>query len=94
MESKTVTIMSHFENVCCKQVTYDLNKDTHIVTNIKFVGGCQGNLKAVAKLCDGKKAEEICELLSSITCHGSKSGSSCAREFTKALHDSIKHGSM
>ncbi len=94
MEEKTVTIMNHFEGVCCKQVTYDINTKTHIITNIKFVGGCNGNLTAVSKLCDGKKAEDICELLSSIACKGSKSGSSCAREFTKSLRDSIRHSNM
>lgn len=94
MEKGTVTIMSHFEGVCCKQVTYDIDKVTHVVTNIKFVGGCNGNLKAVAKLCDGKRAEDICEMLVGITCKGSKSGSSCAREFTKSLYDSIKHSNM
>ena len=37
--------------VCANQINFDLNDN--IVTNIEFVGGCDGNLKAISKLVDG-----------------------------------------
>lgn len=37
--------------VCSRQINFDINGD--IITNIEFIGGCDGNLKAIAKLVDG-----------------------------------------
>lgn len=39
------------EMVCAKQINFDLDGD--VVSNIEFVGGCNGNLKAISKLVDG-----------------------------------------
>ena len=37
--------------VCANAISFDL--ENNIVTNIEFEGGCNGNLKAIAKLVDG-----------------------------------------
>ena len=37
--------------VCASKIDFDLDGD--VVTNIRFTGGCNGNLKAIAKLIDG-----------------------------------------
>ena len=55
------------------------------VTNISFDGGCNGNLKAIAKLCDGMQADQIIKKLAGNTC-GFKS-TSCADQFAKALSE-------
>lgn len=39
------------ENTCAQMISFDLEGD--VVTNISFLGGCNGNLKAIAKLVDG-----------------------------------------
>ena len=36
--------------------------------NIRFVGGCDGNLKAVSKLADGMTVEQIKSMLRGNTC--------------------------
>ena len=46
--------------VCASEITFEL--EDGIVSNVAFRGGCNGNLKAIAKLVDGKKAEEIAEV--------------------------------
>ena len=54
-----------------------------IITNIHFEGGCDGNLKAVSKLCEGMTADKINKILSGNTC-GAKS-TSCADQLAKAV---------
>lgn len=67
--------------VCSMQINLDINDS--VVTNIEFIGGCNGNLKAIAILCDGMTADEIEAKLSGNTC-GFKS-TSCADQFAKAV---------
>lgn len=45
------------KSVCSTKITFDIDKD--VVTNIKFEGGCNGNLKAIAKLVDGQTVDYI-----------------------------------
>ena len=68
--------------VCAQKITFEKNDDGTI-SDIKFTGGCNGNLKAIAKLCEGMKAAEIAEKLKGNTC-GFKS-TSCADQLAKAV---------
>ena len=54
------------QTVCAQQITFDLNGD--VVTGIKFLGGCNGNLKAISKLVDGWTVSQIEEKLRGNTC--------------------------
>ena len=63
------------------QINFDLDGD--VVSNIEFLGGCNGNLKAISKLCDGMIVSEIEEKLLGNTC-GYKD-TSCADQFAKAV---------
>lgn len=67
--------------VCARKISFDL--ENGVVSNVEFQGGCNGNLKAIAKLVEGKKADEISEILSGNTC-GMKN-TSCADQLAKAL---------
>lgn len=51
---------------CSRQITFEL--DGNRVKNIHFVGGCDGNLKAVSKLVDGMTVEQIESMLRGNTC--------------------------
>lgn len=51
---------------CSRQITFEL--DGNRVKNIRFVGGCDGNLKAVSKLADGMTVEQIESMLRGNTC--------------------------
>ena len=70
------------QGVCARSITFTKNDDDTI-SNISFDGGCNGNLKAISKLCEGMKAEEIISKLKGNTC-GAKS-TSCADQLAKAL---------
>ncbi len=39
--------------VCSRQIDVEVNGDT--VESVQFTGGCDGNLKAIAKLVAGKR---------------------------------------
>lgn len=69
------------QGTCAKLITFDI--DGNIITNIKFHGGCDGNLKAISKILEGATVEEIESKLSGNTC-GWKS-TSCADQLAKAV---------
>ena len=52
---------------CATGITFDIDDDKKI-TNVKFQGGCDGNLKAIGILVNGKSAEEISSALRGNTC--------------------------
>lgn len=72
------------ENTCAKEIKVEINGD--VVTNVEFLGGgCNGNLKAIPKLVDGMKVEEIEGILGGITC--GRRPTSCADQLTKAVRE-------
>ena len=58
-------------------------RDGDVIRNISFEGGCNGNLKAISKLCEGMTATEIAEKLKGNTC-GSRP-TSCADQLAIAV---------
>ena len=67
--------------VCSTKIRFTL--DDGIIHNVSFERGCNGNLKAIAKLVEGKDATEIAGILEGNDCKGR--GTSCADQFSKAL---------
>lgn len=71
------------KGVCSTQINFDINND--IITNVSFSGGCNGNLKAISKLVDGKSVDEIESILLGNTC--GHRNTSCADQFAKAVRE-------
>ena len=71
---------------CSKQIIFEIDEDQRI-HNVKFIGGCSGNLQGIGKLVEGRKAEEIIPLLKGIRC---KQNTSCPDQLAKALEEQIK----
>lgn len=69
------------KNTCAQLISFDL--EGNIVRNIEFLGGCDGNLKAISKLLDGSTVEEIESKLSGNTCGARPT--SCADQLAKAV---------
>lgn len=67
------------------KIEFDINDG--IVSNIKFTGGCNGNLQGVAKLADGRQAEEVISLIEGIKC-GFKN-TSCPDQLATALKQAL-----
>ena len=66
---------------CSIEISFDLEGDK--VRNVSFVGGCNGNLKAISKLVDGMTVDQIEGLLRGNTC-GYKN-TSCADQLAIAV---------
>ena len=73
------------KGVCPIKIEFDLDGD--IVSDIVFTGGCNGNLKAISTLVEGKDAREIAALLRGNTCGFKKT--SCADQLSKAIDQAL-----
>ena len=71
------------KNVCSMQIHFTLDGD--VVRDISFVGGCNGNLKAISKLCDGMTVEQIEGKLAGNTC--GRRSTSCADQLAIAVRE-------
>ena len=69
------------EMVCAQVISFDINDD--IITNISFMGGCNGNLKAIAKLVDGWTVDKIEQYLKGNIC--GRRPTSCADQLAIAV---------
>ncbi len=69
------------KGTCSQQIDLEINDD--IITNVKFYGGCDGNLKAIPILVDGLTVDQIVKKGSGIQC-GFKN-TSCADQLSKAV---------
>lgn len=71
--------------VCAQYIGVELEEDRETIKEVKFMGGCDGNLKAVGKLVAGKKVADIVPLLEGNTC--GRRSTSCADQLTIALRE-------
>ena len=71
---------------CSRQINFDIVDGN--VHNVSFVGGCDGNLKAVSKLVDGMSVTQIEALLRGNTC-GPRS-TSCADQLAVAVQQAYE----
>ena len=69
------------KGTCSVEISFDINDN--IITNIKFLGGCNGNLKAISKLLEGQTVEYIEEKLKGNLC--GMRGTSCADQLAIAV---------
>ncbi len=66
---------------CSRSIEFDIVDGK--VQNVKFMGGCNGNLKGISNLVKGLTPDEVIEKLEGITC-GFKS-TSCPDQLATAL---------
>ncbi len=75
----------HYEyktkNTCAQKISFEI--EGNVVRDITFSGGCNGNLKAIAKLLDGSTIENIEEKLLGNTCGNRPT--SCADQLAIAV---------
>ena len=74
------------KGTCSSKIDFDITDG--IISSVSFTGGCNGNLKAIAKLVEGKPASEIADILEGNTC-GYK-GTSCADQLSKAIREALE----
>ena len=74
------------QGVCSMEISFDI--DGNVISNVEFVGGCNGNLKAVSKLVEGTTVEYIEEKLKGNTCGRRKT--SCADQLARAVREAYE----
>lgn len=74
------------QGTCSRTISFDIEDGT--VKNVKFEGGCNGNLKGISALAEGKKPEELIKSLEGIKC-GFKQ-TSCPDQFSRALKSALE----
>ena len=69
------------EGVCATEIDFEI--EDGILVDVKFEGGCEGNLKAVSTLIKGMKVEDVIQKLKGTTCESNPT--CCVDQLTKAL---------
>ena len=73
------------KGTCSQTIDFDIVEGK--VTNVKFFGGCNGNLHGIAKLVEGMTPDEVISKLEGIKC-GFKS-TSCPDQLAQALKENL-----
>lgn len=74
---------------CSILIDYDVVEENgvKVVRNVKYTGGCNGNLQGISKLVEGMSVSDVIARLEGIRC-GFKP-TSCPDQLAKALKNSI-----
>ena len=73
------------QGVCSKEIRFSL--DNGKISNVKFSGGCPGNLQGISKLVEGQDASEVAKRLSGVRC-GAKA-TSCPDQLARAINQAM-----
>ena len=69
------------KGTCSRQILFNVDADNKM-HDVRFIGGCGGNLQGIARLVEGKNIDEIEKLLAGIRCKGN---TSCPDQLAKAI---------
>ena len=74
------------KGTCSTQI--DIEMDGDIIKDVKFTGGCNGNLQGISKLVEGMRGEDAIARLRGIRC-GFKP-TSCPDQLSYAIEEAMK----
>ncbi len=66
---------------CSRQIIFEVDENNKL-RNLKFIGGCSGNLQGVARLVEGKDIDEIQKTLQGVIC---RNNTSCPDQLSRAI---------
>lgn len=72
----------HTKGTCSRQIVLDISNN--IIKDVKFIGGCSGNLQGISKLVIGEQIDNVISKLKGINC---RNGTSCPDQLAKALEE-------
>ncbi len=75
------------QGVCSQKIDFEIEDGK--VTNVHFLGGCNGNTQGISRLIEGMDVKEAISRLEGIQC-GFK-GTSCPDQLAKALKQAIQN---
>ena len=80
-----MTTVYRTKGTCSRQI--DLTIEEGIITEVKFYGGCNGNLQGISRLVIGQRAEDVAKTLKGVDCGGK--GTSCPDQLAKAIEAAL-----
>ncbi|MEG0692889.1 MAG: TIGR03905 family TSCPD domain-containing protein [Oscillospiraceae bacterium] len=72
------------KGTCSRSIELTID-DNGMITDVQFLGGCNGNLQGISSLVIGQKAEDISKKLKGINCNGK--GTSCPDQLSIAINE-------
>lgn len=69
------------KGTCSRAIVFEVDSENKL-HNVKFIGGCSGNLQGISKLVEGRDIDEVAETVRGIIC---RSGTSCPDQLAKAI---------
>ena len=69
------------KGTCSRQILFNVTDDGKVY-DVKFIGGCSGNLQGIAKLVNNQPIDEVISKLKGIKCRGN---TSCPDQLATAL---------
>lgn len=72
--------------ICSKKISFDIEDGK--IYNLKFMGGCPGNLSALSKLLEGADAEATAAILRGNRCGNKRT--SCADQLSIAIDEALE----
>ena len=82
---KHYTYQTH--GTCSKIIDFDIDEGG-VLHNVKFLGGCDGNLKGIGRLVEGRDASEVAEISKGTLCR--QKGTSCPDQLSKAITQALE----
>lgn len=70
------------KGTCSKYI--DVEVENEVITDLRFYGGCNGNLRGISKLAIGMKVTDVLSKLEGTTCGHRQT--SCPDQLCQALH--------
>ena len=73
------------KGTCSREILFEIEDGK--LTNVQFIGGCNGNLKGISSLVEGMKVEDVIARLEGTTC-GPKN-TSCPDQLATAIKEAL-----
>lgn len=74
------------QGTCSRQIEFEVEDGT--ILDVKFIGGCHGNLQGIGALVKGMKVQDVIDRLDGIRCRDK--ATSCPDQLAAALRASIE----
>ena len=66
---------------CSRQIYFEVDENNNL-HNVKFIGGCNGNLQGISRLVEGKDIDDVQNTLAGVIC---RNNTSCPDQLSKAI---------
>ncbi len=71
------------KGTCSRQILFEVDENNKM-HNVRFIGGCSGNLQGISRLVEGKDINEVEALLRGVRCKGN---TSCPDQLSRAISE-------